>query len=391
MIAQGPTPESDATIGLTLELTTPPPMIDSEGGTVELVEIDGQNYRIHSFTEVGSHAFEVTSGSGEIDVLVVAGGGGGAGSSNNRWGGGGGGAGGVIETTIPITSGAIPIQVGDGGAGAVGVGEFSGQGESSVFGDLIAIGGGNARGQNQTGDGGSGGGGAPISSDSFVPYRGLALQPDSPSGGYGHPGGLGTLDIGTNRAGAGGGGAGAPGSDAAPGQGGHGGAGHGTAISGTWTYYGGGGGGSGQSSAGSGGIGGGGDGGRNTDGSPGAPNTGGGGGASSLGDPHQGGDGGSGIVIVRVPVPAEQGSTPQSSSTRVTMSWPAHASSPQLSWVPQPNASYVLQVSDDLESWHNANEVFHANEAAAEILHSIQVLEAPRQFYRLVEISPKTD
>lgn len=385
LIARSASPEVEERLALTLQLILPLPNIDTTGGSTEIVETAGQNYRVHTFSGVGSHGFDVLSGSGEIDVLVVAGGGGAGGSDTNRWGGAGGGGGGVIETTVQAAPGTYHIQVGDGGMGGLGATGNAETGEDSAFDSLIALGGGRGRGQNTPGDGGSGSGGAPLSSASFNNSGGQALQPTSPSGGYGHHGGMGTGAIGDDRAGGGGGGAGAAGSAASAARGGNGGAGHASAISGSLSFYGGGGGGAGRTAAGSGGTGGGGNGGLNANGQAGTPNTGGGGGASSLGTPHQGSKGGSGIVIVRVPIPSEQ-SQPPPSDTRIMIHWPHELNAPQLRWTPQADASYVLQTSDDLVVWRNANEVFHAGEVLAEIMHSLPATQTDRQFYRLVEI-----
>jgi hypothetical protein len=88
-------PLLDERIEFILTLDQPPPGVETTGGLVEVLESDTLNYRIHKFTNTGSHSFEVQAGTGEVEVLVVAGGGGGGGGGSlNRWGGAGGGAGG---------------------------------------------------------------------------------------------------------------------------------------------------------------------------------------------------------------------------------------------------------------------------------------------------------
>ena len=63
--------------------------ISATGGTITEINDDGVNYRVHTFTSSGT--FEVTSGSGEVEYLIVAGGG-----SGGEGHGGGGGAGGSV-------------------------------------------------------------------------------------------------------------------------------------------------------------------------------------------------------------------------------------------------------------------------------------------------------
>jgi hypothetical protein len=78
--------------------------VDGSGGsTIEENTIDGINYRLHYFENIGNDTFVVGS-SGEIDVLIVAGGGSGGESM-----GAGGGGGGTWDTTFG----------GDGGSGIV--------------------------------------------------------------------------------------------------------------------------------------------------------------------------------------------------------------------------------------------------------------------------------
>ena len=283
-------------------------------------------YKYHVFTNAGTNTLTIT-GSGVLDVLIVAGGGGGGCTM-----GGGGGGGGVIYQAAytGIAAGtSVTVIVGAGGAGAP-AGGTEGQptanpmtkpaknGGNSSFGSFIAIGGG-AGGTGtdltlQLGSAGGSGGGA---------------------SGYGTPtgtgGGAGTAGQG-NRGGngggsyysGGGGGAGAQGTDATATP--HGGAGILNAILGYDLYWAGGGGGAAYSVSpgGNGGIGGGGGGAVgvttggagynngqpggggaavtqcNTPGGDAGANTGGGGGGGShYNANNKGGDGGSGIVIIR--------------------------------------------------------------------------------------------
>ena len=84
-------------------------------------------YRQHTFTSTGT--FQVISGSGNVDYLVVAGGGGGGGISNSTPGGGGGGAGGFLTGQSAVGVGTYQVQVGGGGA----AGGFGGQGVNSFL------------------------------------------------------------------------------------------------------------------------------------------------------------------------------------------------------------------------------------------------------------------
>ncbi len=218
-----------------------------------------------------------------VNVLVVGGGGGGGSGSTS--GGGGGGGGGLIYNSSYMVSGSTTVTIGNGGAAHT-------KGENSVFGSLVAIGGGrggNYSGSNtyeNGGSGGSGGGGS-------VGYPSIAGTGGIGTSEQGHNGGSGYVSSGPG-AGAGGG-AGAVGANGSGSTGGVGGNGLAYSISGTYTYYAGGGGGSSWGPAGgSGGLGGGGQGGNigGVAGVSGSAHTGGGGGG-------QNGVGGSGIVIIR--------------------------------------------------------------------------------------------
>jgi hypothetical protein len=233
-------------------------------------------------------------------VLALIVGGGGAGITNPTafyWElASGGGGGGVVYSMLPISASTYNVIV---GAGAT-TGNTSGS--NSVFGNIVAFGGGSGAGYNASpSSGGSGAGG-----------RGNGNNPGA-SGvlNQGFPGGSGSAFT-RNSGGGGGGGAGARGSNAGNSLGGNGGDGFLCSILGTPTFYGGGGGGAvavdGTGTPGRGGRGGGGNGngglGAVVDGrgQNGTPNTGGGGGGgenSILGNTI----GGSGIVIIRYPGP----------------------------------------------------------------------------------------
>jgi hypothetical protein len=223
-----------------------------------------------------------------LEVLTVAGGGGGG-----SFRGGGGGAGGLqYITSFPITSQTTNITVGDGGLANI-------NGQNSIFGAVVSIGGGKGGYNNTTnpaGDGGSGGGG-------FL------------SGVSGIPGGLGTTGQGNNGgqsggaskySAGGGGGAGTVGQDGSgTARAGNGGAGSyieafSTIGGSTAGWFAGGGGGGGNSGDfGFGGIGGGGQGANfGGPGIAGIVNTGGGGGGGGQSS-GVGGKGGSGIVAVK--------------------------------------------------------------------------------------------
>lgn len=241
-----------------------------------------------------------------VDVLVVAGGGGGGALY-----GGGGGAGGVIYMkNYAVSKTTYIVTVGDGGYGGQtgwggvingGVTISATSGENSVFGPLVAYGGGwggflgvaSSAGQA----GGSGGG----SWGASAIAQGIA--------GQGNRGGNGSNNTSNyDETSGGGGGAGSVGfTGGAAGSPGNGGNGLLVNISGTDTYYGGGGGAGCNKSGGNatGGIGGGGAGGTlaSVNGGNGTANTGGGGGGGgatgTLGTVGLGGRGGSGIVIIR--------------------------------------------------------------------------------------------
>lgn len=239
-----------------------------------------------------------------LDYLIVAGGGGGGGRDSS----GGGGAGGVLTNVgaddLPgvFAGSALPVRVGDGGIGGVNTAR-GGNGQPSMLGGHVAVGGGAGAPYNgPAAAGGSGGGGgregAAVPGGAGTPGQGFA-------GGAGSSGNNAGID-----SGGGGGGAGETGETARKSVGGgKGGDGLQIDIDGTPRMFGGGGGGTPHRNtpalpSGGGGAGGGGDGavpfGPVNDG---LANTGGGGGASRGADAATwvGGKGGSGIVIARYP------------------------------------------------------------------------------------------
>jgi len=283
------------------------------GDVVTVIDVDGTNYCVHTFTTVGTSNFVVTADGGlSVEYLVVAGGGGGGS------GGGGGGAGGLLTGTTAVTAQSYGIVVGAGGAGGQAGGNQGGNfasnnpngnganGSNSSFSGSVAIGGGGGSPWTLGAgfSGGSGGGGS-------APHAGGAG-----TAGQGNNGGAGGTSASPVWPGGGGGGAGAVGGNGVgsttPGNGGNGTA---SSISGSSvTYAGGGGGGGYRNATSTGGSGGGGDSSTglvNIDGTNGL----GGGGAGGMStndfsvNMHKSGNGGSGIVIIRYTLPATQTQT----------------------------------------------------------------------------------
>jgi hypothetical protein len=224
-----------------------------------------------------------------VELLVVGGGGGGGFSV-----GSGGGAGGLLYySSYPVSAGTkYAITIGSGSTamtfGSTGV--AASNGNNSIFGPLVAYGGGGGTGQSvayPNGPGGkSGGSGSGGTRNQNTPGQGVT--------GQGNAGGRGS-DTANAYGGGGGGGAGAVGGDGSGTGGGAGGNGLAFSISGISTYYAGGGGGSSNGGPeGAGGLGGGGAG-TSGNGTSAVANTGGGGGG---GGSVTGGAGGSGIIII---------------------------------------------------------------------------------------------
>jgi len=268
------------------------------------------NYKLFTFTSNGTFT---VSGSGNIDILVVAGGGqGGLPAGNSNYGGGGGAGGLVWYTGFKVDEGDHSIVVGNGGAQTSG-GSGNRQGndgaDSTAFG-LTAKGGGGGGGQggeDKGRPGGSGGGGG------YADNGGATTQSSQSnslsSGTLVHN--LGNVGANGNTSpNGGGGGGGAGGSGFSSGSSVRGGAGFnasslvGTSV-GDSGWFAGGGGGSQQAGysnfeGNNGGNGGGGDGDtyNSNNQTAGQANTGGGGGAGTSAGGGKGG--GSGVVIVRV-------------------------------------------------------------------------------------------
>lgn len=270
--------------------------ISASGGIETTITVNGRQFRVHSFTTVGTSSFVVSNAGTErqIEYLVVGGGGGGSRAEFSI--GGGGGAGGMVEGTAQIVATTYVVEVGAGG-----VSQSNGT-RSRIVG--IAQGDRGVRGRRTPGlDGPSGaGGGSTIASGGMPGGSGTPPQ--------GNDGGDGFFDNHTLRGGGGGGGAGAAGANGTISGGGNGGAGRASSIrTGQPVFYaGGGGGGARGASGGNGGVGGGASSGaNNTVPAPATPNTGGGGAGTTVGASGsnvllEGGNGGSGIVVIRYPL-----------------------------------------------------------------------------------------
>jgi len=278
--------------------------VEATGGTETEIVDNGQAYRVHTFTSVGTSSLNVTSG-GLVDYLVIAGGGAGSG----RYYGGGGGAGGYrcsvsgelsgggsnAENPLKVSPQSYTVIVGDGGKNTK---RSSGRpGEDSEFGPVVSTGG---SGGGTAAVGGSGGG---SSRSSHARTPGLGIP------GQGNDGAEDGSDGGRD----GGGGGGGAGTEAPFGGNvqSNGGDGLTSSITGSAVTRGGGGAGAHKANdnyyQAIGGTGGGGNGGADFSGptvqpQDGATNTGGGGGAGCWNNTGVGADGGSGIVIVRYPI-----------------------------------------------------------------------------------------
>lgn len=254
----------------------------SSNSAIQWTNTGSQSYTVLAGSATGTNtSWTCPAGVTFIEVLVVAGGGAGNGGT-------GGGAGGLIYNP------AYPVVAGTSYTVTVGAGGSSSAGSNSIFGSLVAIGGG--LGNDPTG-GGSGGGGQRSSSSSAA-----AAKPGT--AGQGTYGGNGAPNDSNGGGGGGGGGAGANGFPAPSSlTGGDGGAGISFNISGSTVYYAGGGGGAGSTANGAGGLGGGGAGGSSTsnNATAGTASTGGGGGGWRHPSVNSSGGaaGGSGIVILR--------------------------------------------------------------------------------------------
>jgi len=265
-----------------------PGFIVATGGTIT-IDPEGGDYKVHKFSVVGSATFEITSGSGDVEYLVL-----GAGGGGGRNNGGGSGAGAFrADTKSDMGVDEYDITIGEKGLGLTSSDsspEDNGQGGDTVFSDITSNGGGYGGG---TPAGTTGGNGGDSVNGSGGGARNNAVK--GSSGAYGNDGGTGP----DTSQGSGGGGASTAGQDAPGSNGGYGGNGSASDIieDGTdVTYCGGGGGGSQGGSGGSGGSGGAGDGtAGSTDGGD-ATDYGSGGGGCHTGS---GGDGYGGLVVLR--------------------------------------------------------------------------------------------
>jgi hypothetical protein len=167
----------------TNSITTIQPVV-ATGGTIAT---PGDGFRYHTFT--GSGTFQVTAGTANASVLVVAGGGGGAvGAINSGMNpGSGGGAGGVVSGPITISSTSGPasngihsVSIGGGGAAAptsfapTGLNQATSGTPSSFAGLTTAVGGGYAI------------------SGAWTTENGFASGPGGSSGGAGNYGSFGS-------------------------------------------------------------------------------------------------------------------------------------------------------------------------------------------------------
>jgi len=187
--------------------------ISATGGTKTIVG----SYTVHTFTS-GSSTFEITSGAGLVEYIIVAGGGGGYHCTGNQ-NCGGGGAGGLLSnhpsmpsplrgSSLPLGPGSYPVVVGAGGRGGFfgnSQGNPGDRGGNSNFWTIIAAGGGTdgiAPDSSRLEPGGSGAGG-------FAAEGGGTGNTPPTSPPQGNPGGAGLPY--NNPLGSGGGGAGGSG------------------------------------------------------------------------------------------------------------------------------------------------------------------------------------
>ena len=192
-----------------ISLNTTNQIVATGGNTVTTGTGAAAGYRIHDFQSNGT--FEITSGFGEVEVLVVAGGGSEGGGGAGCHGGGGGGGGGVVYQKLNLSAGKYTVTIGAGGL-------YRNNGGNSVFGagtdnTITALGGG-AGGPTLTGNGNDGGSGGGGSRHTTTNQGGAATQPSSTDGGFGNAGG----NTGSNTNPGGGGGAGGAGNSGSAGS-----------------------------------------------------------------------------------------------------------------------------------------------------------------------------
>jgi len=176
--------------------------------TILIASVNAITYKYVNLTS-GSGNWTAPDGVTNITILVIGGGGGGGGAGSSSYANGGGGAGGVYyNSAYSVTSGTkYYYKIGIGGVGGI-YGSSCGQtGNSTIFNDKTAYGGGSGktRGTACSLNGASGGGNSASGGSG-----GTANQSGSSTGGFGYDGGS-SFDAG----GAGGGGAGAVGGNSA--------------------------------------------------------------------------------------------------------------------------------------------------------------------------------
>jgi hypothetical protein len=112
--------------------------ITATGGTISTVVIDGDAYRLHTFTSTGNTNFVVTDlgDDANIEFLLVAGGGGGGGASNDRSEAGFGGQ--VITSSGSVSIETYTVTVGAGGTGVFWAGSAGAGANSSISGTGIS-------------------------------------------------------------------------------------------------------------------------------------------------------------------------------------------------------------------------------------------------------------
>jgi hypothetical protein len=160
-----------------------------EDGQYYFTSLDGSNINnsmksgstssgnVADFTTPGTYSWIVPSGVTSVLVLCIGGGGGGGSDSGTETdGGGGGGGGGIKRGTIGVNAGqTLIINVGSGGAGAIGgskgQAEIGESGQTSSCGTVSASGGGGG-GRSTSGLGGSDNGGAGQTKTSSTNARG---------------------------------------------------------------------------------------------------------------------------------------------------------------------------------------------------------------------------
>ena len=160
--------------------------LNATGGTTSTVN----GYKVHKFTSSGF--FNVTTGAGEIEVLVVAGGGSEGGAGSGCHGGGGGGGGGVVRRKLKVVAGdRIYATIGAGGVWRNNGGDssFGCEPGTTISGGSIFARGGGAGGPTLTGNGNAGGSGGGSSRATVTNQGGAGTQPKFGSGGMGNDGG----------------------------------------------------------------------------------------------------------------------------------------------------------------------------------------------------------